>query len=235
MQSSGSGQRAIGYLTVCQDDRRRFWGGLLLIDRVGRPMEFHSTVPVTASRAHTILYGPTLAAHVYGELIAPALLQKVKVRPLAVITDYPEVLSVRRHSQYPLVCVCDRRCPPADESVGVIEPSIGWGKPGTGTVPGGNAGNVSACPGFGATAATVGFRGDGSCQPGGAWKGDGQLQERGWLEDTPVRGVRSRVLAGYESDAEVLAQIWPSFGGHVDLMEPLVRIREALSEAQQAA
>ncbi len=276
MRSSGSGQRAIGYLTVCQDDRLRFWGGLLLIDRVGRPLEFHSTVPVTASRAHTILYGPALAAHVYGELIAPALLQKVKVRPLAVVTDCPEVLPARHHFQDPLVCVCERWRDPSDDdptaSVGPIwggenawdrqrfnrrpgtgnvvpeageesgtgmvagEESGKPGKPGTGIVSAGTGMvGVDACPGFGAGADTPGKRGGLFSQSEGGRQGSGQWQERGWFEDIPVRGVRSRVLSGYESDAEVLGQVWPSFGGHVDLMEPLVRIREALSEAQQAA
>ncbi len=264
MRSSGSGQRAIGYLTVCQDERLRFWGGLLLIDRVGRPLEFHSTVPVTASRAHTILYGPALTAHVYGELIAPALLQKVKVRPLAVLTDCPEVLPARHHSQYPLVCVCDRQDHPSVRDLagsdppmkGCVTPGTGMAAsgapeprkpgtgmaspasptPGTGIVSAGTgAAGIGACPGFGAGTGMAGHRGDCSRQQEGVRRGSGHSQQRGWHEDIPVCGVRSRVLAGYESDAEVLGQIWPSFGGHVDLMEPFVRIREALSEAQQAA
>ncbi len=159
MQRSGREPRAIGYLAVCEDDQQRFFGGLLLIDRIGRPLEFHCTAPIVPSRAHSILYGPTLADHVCGELIAPALLRHAKLTPQVVLTDRREVLPCRGELGCPLLLVVD-----LDE-------------------------------------------------------GEAKLQAH----------------SEHPSDLELLNRLWPSFAAHVDLTEPLTRIREALEEARKAA
>jgi hypothetical protein len=96
---------ALGFLTVVEHAELGLCGGYLLLNRVGRPLEFHCTTPVKANRAQEILYGPTLKPYLYGELIAAALIQKGKVPPLAVLTDEPAVLAVQSQTPCPLALV----------------------------------------------------------------------------------------------------------------------------------
>ena len=51
---------AIGFLTVTRDLEQGLFGGYLLLNALGRPLEFHCTAPVRPNRAQEILYGPTL-------------------------------------------------------------------------------------------------------------------------------------------------------------------------------
>ena len=62
---------AIGFLTAVEHAEYGFFGGYLIVNAAGRPLEFHCTAPVKATRAQEILYGPTLRDYLY-EQIAPA-------------------------------------------------------------------------------------------------------------------------------------------------------------------
>ena len=77
----------IGFLSVLEDRELGSIGGYLVLNRSGRPLEFHCTAPVRANRAQEILYGPTLRPYLCGEQIAPALLAKAKSKPGLVFTD----------------------------------------------------------------------------------------------------------------------------------------------------
>lgn len=70
---------AFAYLLVVEDEAIGLIGGLLLVCDRGRPLEFHCTEPVQASRAQQILYGATLKDYTAGELIGGALLAKAKL------------------------------------------------------------------------------------------------------------------------------------------------------------
>jgi hypothetical protein len=95
----------IGFLTVVEDDDLGLVGGYLLLDTAARPVEFHCTAPLRPTRAQRILYGPTLASYLYGELLAPALVAKSTHAPLAVLTDVEMVLASRAHVEPPLALV----------------------------------------------------------------------------------------------------------------------------------
>jgi hypothetical protein len=79
------------------------FGGYLVLNLAGRPLEFHCTAPVKANRAQEILFGPTLAPFLEGELIAAALLGRTKSPPLLVCTDRPAVLAVRPMVDFPVL------------------------------------------------------------------------------------------------------------------------------------
>jgi hypothetical protein len=96
---------ALGFLTVVEHPQHGLFGGYLLLNLAGRPLEFHCTTPVKANRAQEILYGPTLAPYLYGELIGQALVRKASARPLLVCTDRPEVLSLRALIEQPVALV----------------------------------------------------------------------------------------------------------------------------------
>ena len=97
-------KQAIGFITVCEQDAGAF-GGYLLLNAAGRPIEFHCTTPVKANRAQEILYGPTLAPYLYGELIGASLVTKSKLRPDWIVTDHVAVLAIRETIDLPVACL----------------------------------------------------------------------------------------------------------------------------------
>ena len=83
---------ALGFLTVVEHPQHGLFGGYLLLNLAGRPLEFHCTAPIKPNRAQEILYGPTLESYLYGEQIGCTLLGQAKIEPLAVFTDRPPAL-----------------------------------------------------------------------------------------------------------------------------------------------
>lgn len=96
---------AIGFLTVTRDLEQGLFGGYLLLNALGRPLEFHCTAPVRPNRAQEILYGPTLDSYLCGERIGHTLLEKSKVEPELVLTDCPAAIDVRALVNTPVVVV----------------------------------------------------------------------------------------------------------------------------------
>lgn len=120
-----SGQKslsAIGFLTVVNGSEQGIFGGYLILNAVGRPLEFHCTAPVRPNRAQEILYGPTLEPYLYGERIGPALVNKSKLKPVAVFTDVQPAMSARRHIATPMTLVLPRPMTPHD---GASEEPVG--------------------------------------------------------------------------------------------------------------
>ncbi len=98
-------QLRLGFLTAIEVPDKGFVGGLLVTNHCGRPLEFQCTVPVKANPTQEILYGPTLAPFILGELIATTLVEKAGVRPLWILTDCQEILELRNHIDRPVAIV----------------------------------------------------------------------------------------------------------------------------------
>jgi hypothetical protein len=109
---------AIGFLTVTRDLEQGLFGGYLLLNSLGRPLEFHCTAPVRPNRAQEILYGPTLDSYLCGERIGHTLLEKSKVEPQLVLTDCPAAIDVRALVTTPVVVVLGNQ---ANDEVGAAE------------------------------------------------------------------------------------------------------------------
>ena len=103
-------------LSVLEPENAGFIGGLLVLDRSGRPLEFHCTTPVRATRAQQILYGPTLRPYLFAEQIGDTLLSRMKASPEVLFVDQPEILELRETTTFPIVCVLPRgdALPPRD-------------------------------------------------------------------------------------------------------------------------
>ena len=101
----GGNGAAFGFLTVVESPAHGFFGGYLLVDGAGRPLEFHCTAPVKVSRAQAILYGPTLDGHLHGRQIGGALLAEGALAPVVVLTDLEPMLQVRPHTSLPVALV----------------------------------------------------------------------------------------------------------------------------------
>ena len=97
--------KTIGYYTVVQDDRMGWTGGLLVLNSRGRPLEFQCTLPVRPSKAHEILYGPTLRAHLIGEIIGGLLLKKARTPLTLLCCDQAEALSLENLVDLPVALV----------------------------------------------------------------------------------------------------------------------------------
>jgi len=102
---SPSAATAFGFLTAVDSPTHGVFGGYLLVDAAGRPLEFHCTAPVKVSRAQQILYGATLPSHLHGQQIGATLLAEGTVTPAVVLTDLDAMLTVRPHTSLPLALV----------------------------------------------------------------------------------------------------------------------------------
>lgn len=125
------GEAAFGFLTAVDSPSHGLFGGYLLVDLTGRPLEFHCTAPVKVSRAQQILYGATLQSHLHGRQIGAALLAEATVTPEVVLTDLVSMLHVRPHTTLP---------------VALVTRSDAVGAPGGASTAGFAIGNVSVSP-----------------------------------------------------------------------------------------
>ena len=106
MSSSGKkSPPAVGFLTILRHEQYGLFGGYLILNPLGRPLEFHCTAPIKPNRAQEILYGPTLDAFLYGEQIGQTLLKQAGIEPLAICTDQETTLAVRDHTELPVALV----------------------------------------------------------------------------------------------------------------------------------
>ena len=93
---------SIGFITVRHHPVHGFFGGYLIVNNLARPLEFHCTLPVQATRAQQILYGTTLNEFVCGEQIARALVTKAKCAPVVLFSDTQAVLTLRHMHSLPV-------------------------------------------------------------------------------------------------------------------------------------
>jgi hypothetical protein len=101
----GGSESALGFLTVIEDAQHGLFGGYLVLNAMGRPIEFHCSAPIRPNRAQQILYGPTLEPYLYGEQIGQTLITKAQVEPMVVCTDRAAALAVREHTSGPVALV----------------------------------------------------------------------------------------------------------------------------------
>lgn len=109
---------AFGFLTVVNHQQYGLFGGYLLLNVAGRPLEFHCTTPIKPNRAQEILYGPTLESFLYGEQIGQTLIGQSKLKPRVVYTDREPALAAREFVAMPLALVL----PPVAEAAGAAVP-----------------------------------------------------------------------------------------------------------------
>lgn len=104
-------QLRLGFLTAIELPDKGFVGGLLVTNHCGRPLEFQCTVPVRPNATQEILYGPTLAPFILGELIGGTLVEKAGVKPQLILTDHLQILELRNHVEQPVALVESQETP----------------------------------------------------------------------------------------------------------------------------
>lgn len=96
---------ALGFVAVRHHSEHGYFGGYLILNQLGRPLEFHCTLPVKPSRAQALLYGPTLDDFICGEQIAKALVAKAKLKPTLLLTDCSSALAFEHVGDEPIALV----------------------------------------------------------------------------------------------------------------------------------
>ena len=94
---------SLAFLSILEISDLGFCGGLLLLNPLGRPIEFHCTLPYQPDRSQQIFYGATLRPFVYNELLGPSLIQKSKATPRAIFVDSPISLGLQKLSDLMVV------------------------------------------------------------------------------------------------------------------------------------
>jgi len=97
-----------GFMSVVRSAEDGLFGGYLILNAKGRPLEFHCTAPVKANRAQEILYGATLEPFLHGEQIGQTLMAAAKRTPQVVCTDVLPVLALQELTSTPVAWVADR-------------------------------------------------------------------------------------------------------------------------------
>lgn len=93
---------ALGFITVVKSRELGAMGGYLILNRNGRPVEFHCSAPVRATRSQHILFGPTLEPYIFGEQIARALTVRATISPRLILTDRSGVMALRSLTAIPM-------------------------------------------------------------------------------------------------------------------------------------
>ncbi|MCA9076001.1 MAG: hypothetical protein KDA93_13320 [Planctomycetaceae bacterium] len=96
----------LGFLRIVATEAG-YVGGMLVTNRLGRPLEFQCTTPVKANRTQEILYGPTLKPFLFSELIGVTLIDRLQVKPDIVLIDQQALLDLRKHVSLPIACLLE--------------------------------------------------------------------------------------------------------------------------------
>lgn len=96
MNPSLASDPTFGYLDCVEDPTIGATGGYLIVSATGRPLEFHCTAPVVASRAQQILFGPTLRPHLLGDQIGGTLVARAAIRPTLLVTPDTDLAAAAR-------------------------------------------------------------------------------------------------------------------------------------------
>jgi hypothetical protein len=95
----------LGFLAVHACPQHGHFGGLLIVNPAGRPLEFHCTAPIMPNRAQEILYGTTLIPYLYGELIGCTLIEKAMAPPQVLCIEELPVSVVSEFVDVPVLLV----------------------------------------------------------------------------------------------------------------------------------
>ena len=108
----------LGFLVVAQENGA-YAGGYLVVNSLGRPLEFRLSSAVQPNKVQQVLYAGTLVPYVCGELIGKALVDKAAVPVQLVLTTCEAALDLRRKLEVPVACLAE----PDDKRPGLDVPA----------------------------------------------------------------------------------------------------------------
>ena len=105
MKTDADGDGTIGFLLLEEATEIGFCGGLLVLNTLGRPLEFHCAAPIRPNRGQRILFGESLKPYLLNEIIGPALLAKSASPPHILVVADLAGWSLAGQVAAPLICV----------------------------------------------------------------------------------------------------------------------------------
>lgn len=196
---------ALGFLTVVEHPQFGLFGGYLVLNMAGRPLEFHCTSPIKPNRAQEILYGPTLEGFLYGEQIGQTLVSQATSHPLVICTDRCSALATREFVSAPMVLVI----PPEEDTQD-------------------NAARDESPKAEGSKAEGSKGRSEKSYRVDAAHRGAPRLVR------FDLGRNHLAIAESADGDRQQISKSLATVAESFDLAEPFGRIREAIEEAQQA-
>jgi hypothetical protein len=121
--SKSNGDPTFGFLSVTDLGGGTLIGGLLVLNALGRPLEFHCTEPLKPNRAQQILFGATLKSYLYGEQIGQSLVNHSSLSLGLLITDQRPMQAVRTLVDIPTIWL--QRARGADRPDGCVPLQLG--------------------------------------------------------------------------------------------------------------
>ena len=103
IHSANQSESRLGFITVVETPEIGFSGGLLIVNTLGRPIEFHCTAAVKINRAQKILYGRTYQSFLFCDQIAASLLEHTRTQPQAYVTDCVELMPLTESVESPVL------------------------------------------------------------------------------------------------------------------------------------
>jgi hypothetical protein len=204
---------ALGFLTVVEHPQYGLFGGYLVLNTAGRPLEFHCTAPIKPNRAQQILYGPTLESFLYGEQIGQTLVNQASVPPMLICTDREPALAAREHVSAPVVLVLPPEDTPVAEPSGPSDRTVGVA--------------------VGLPPRTVGVAVELPPHPG-ILRLDAPHRDGPKLATFRLGRNRLALPQRADDDRRLITERLAELADSFDLAEPFQRIRDAIEEAQQA-
>lgn len=107
IQSTLQSESRIGFITVVETPDLGFSGGLLIVNTLGRPIEFHCTAALKVNRAQKILYGRTYQSFLFCDQIAASLIENTHSQPKAYLTDCVDLMPLTESVDAPVLLLPD--------------------------------------------------------------------------------------------------------------------------------
>ena len=96
------GMASLSYLDVVALSNDRFLGGLLTVNELGLPTEFHYSDPIRPSKLQLSLYGTTLGRYVMVDVVGKGLLDASQARNAPVVVGHSDLLELATKTKRPL-------------------------------------------------------------------------------------------------------------------------------------
>ena len=82
-----------GFITLCEQGDKRFYGGVLVLDDSGIPLEFRHSTLVAPTTVQYVMYGKQLIPHICKNIMSPALLNSLENSCDIMFTDMGEFMN----------------------------------------------------------------------------------------------------------------------------------------------
>lgn len=111
----------LGYIDILRSSQNEYMGGVLIVDRLGIPIEFRHTETVSPSRVQQVLYGRALERFLKCETLAKCLLGDLQAKPDLLVVPDAEYFPLTKNFNFPFVQLSKGAREPLEKHGDVVE------------------------------------------------------------------------------------------------------------------